>query len=178
MIHKLPELINSFVDRFTELLEAECQPIISVVKSDYQKVIDELDKYDFKDELFSKFKARFDDLLTRLESVNNFYEAIAMKEESDRLKMRCFNEISAEQEKRKPKVIVTPPVSELTGGEQVISGGSPVTYKTKRTVNISISNLLRGAKTIESQEDIEQLLNEIRAKLENELKEDTIIKLV
>ncbi|MED4904264.1 BREX system P-loop protein BrxC [Parageobacillus thermoglucosidasius] len=178
MIHKLPELINSFVDRFTELLEAECQPIINVVKSDYQKVIDELNKYDFKDELFSKFKARFDDLLTRLEQVNNFYEAIAMKEESDRLKMRCFNEISAEQEKRKPKAIVNPPFSELTGGEQVISGGSPVTYKTKRTVNISIANLLRGAKTIESQEDIEQLLNEIRSKLESELKEDTIIKLV
>ena len=50
--------------------------------------------------------------------------------------------------------------------------------KVKKTVNISIANILHGTRNIESKADIEKLLAEIRVKLENELKEDTVIKVV
>lgn len=45
-------------------------------------------------------------------------------------------------------------------------------------MNISIANILRGTKTIETEADIEKLLNDIREHLRNELKEDIIIKLI
>lgn len=158
------------------MLEVECDPVRKVIESDSQKVLDELELHDFKDELILKFKKRFDDLLKRLDSANNFYEAIAMKEESDRLKMRSFEEITREVEKIKPKAPVNPVLNPGTGGE--INENDPPIYRPKKTKNISIANILHGAKTIETEEDIDELLKDIKDKLKQELNEDTIIKLV
>jgi hypothetical protein len=172
-IYKLPSLIDQFVGRFTELLEEECKPVRQIIGSDYNKVLEELNKYEFKPVLFDRFKERFDDLLYRLDHANNFYEAIAMKEESDRLKLRCFDEIAGEIAKRKP---VEPPIIPGEPGKQPIVNDPPRRYK--KTVNISIANILRGAKNIESEADIENVVNEIRNRLRSELKGDIIIKLV
>lgn len=178
-IPNLPGLIEEFSLRFSELLEVECEPVRKVIESDSQKVLDELELHDFKDELILKVKKRFDDLLKRLDSANNFYEAIAMKEESDRLKMRSFEEITREVEKRKPKSPVNPVPNPGTGGAPgEINEDDPPKYKPKKTKNISISNILHGAKTIETEEDIDELLKDIKDKLKQELNENTIIKLI
>lgn len=172
-IHKLPSLVDKFVDRFTELLEVECKPVRQIIENDYNKVLEELDKYEFKPVFFDRFKGRFDDLLYRLDQANNFYEAIAMKEESDRLKLRCFDEIAGEIAKRK---LVEPQITPEGQEKQPVLEPSQKRYK--KTVNISIANILRGTKTIETEADIEKLLNDIREHLRNELKEDIIIKLI
>jgi hypothetical protein len=170
-IHRLPNLIEEFTDKFVQLLEEECKPVRSVIESDSKRVLEELDLYDFGEELKSKFKARFDNLLSRLDSANNFYEAIAMKEESDRLKIRCFDEIEKEKAKRKPK-------PEGTTGPTTISGGETPVYKTKKLINVSIANILHGAKVIETEEDIEEVLDQIRRKLKEQLNEDIKLKLI
>ncbi len=172
-IHKLPSLIDRFVVRFTELLEEECKPVRQVIEGDYNKVLEELSKYELKPVLFDRFKGRFDDLLNRLECANNFYEAIAMKEESDRLKLRCFDEIAEELAKRKP---AEPPTTPEELDKPTVINDPPRKYK--KTVNISIANILHGAKSIESESDIEDVVNEIRNRLKRELKDDVIIKLV
>lgn len=176
-IPQIPGLIEEFSNRFTDLLEVECEPVRKVIQSDYEKVLNELNLYEFKEELSGKYKKRFDELLDRLDSANNFYEAIAMKEESDRLKMRCFEEISREVEKRKPKVSPAPETG-IDGGADVIGDGKSQVYKTKKTKNVSIANILHGAKTIETEADIDELLKDIKAKLKQELNDDTRIKLV
>lgn len=168
-IHKLPNLIEEFRNRFVKLLEEECRPVRQVIESDLAKVKSELDLYEFRDELGSVFGEQFADLLQRLDSANNFYEAIAMKEESDRLKLRCFEGIEKKKTERKPKV---------TAGDGSVQREGKGEYQTRRTVTVSMANILHGAKTIESREDIERLIADIRARLESELKEGTVIKLV
>ena len=175
-IPQLPGLIEEFSNRFTDLLEVECEPVRKVIQADCEKVLNELDLYEFKGELSSKFKNRFDELIKRLDSSNNFYEAIAMKEESDRLKMRSFEEISREVEIRKPKVSQNPATG--TDGSKGVSAENHPIYKAKKTKNVSIANILHGAKTIETESDIDELLKDIKAKLKEELNEDTRIKLV
>jgi hypothetical protein len=96
-----------------------------------------------------------------------------MKEESDRLKLRCFDEIAAELAKRKP---AEPPITPEEPGKPPVVNDPPSKYK--KTVNISIANILHGAKSIESESDIEDVVNEIRNRLKRELKDDVIIKLV
>ena len=171
-IQKLPNLISEFREKFVQLLEVECKPVRIVIESDYNKVKTDLELYEFESELGPRFKEKFDDLLMRLDSANNFYEAIAMKEESDRLKMRCFEEIEKKKQELKKK--------EPAGRDEITleSGGEQSDYKTRKTVTVSMANILHGAKTIESKQDIDKLLEDIRTKLEKELKEDTIIKLV
>lgn len=170
-IHRLPNLIEEFVIKFGELLEEECKPVRSVIDSDRRRVLEELSVYEFEEELREKFKERFDNLLERLDSANNFYEAIAMKEESDRLKIRCFDEIQKEKDKRKPE-------TKNPEDPPVVGGGEIPPYITKKVVNVSIANILHGAKMIESSEDIEDVLQEIRKRLQDELREDAKLKLI
>ena len=169
-ISKLPNLVNDFVDRFTMLLEEECKPVKDVIESDWNKVKEELELYNFRDELSDKFDNRFNELLNRLNSSHNFYEAIAMKEESDRLKMRCFEEIKKTAlEKRKKR----------DGKKQSVTGGEgKEVYITKKTVNVSMANIFHGARTIENEKDIEELLEYLREQLREKLKEDTVLKLI
>ncbi len=176
-IPKLPELMEAFSSRFVELLEGECAPVRQLIESDRQKVMAELNLHDFKAELSPVFNILFTDLLSRIDRVNNFYEAIAMKEESDRIKLRCFETISRELEKRKKQ---DKPSSEEKGGKFIPAADGKETYtvKPRKTVNVSLNNILHGAKTIETEDDIERVVAEIRQRLKSELKDNTIIKLV
>ncbi|MEW5920342.1 MAG: hypothetical protein AB1796_05170 [Bacillota bacterium] len=45
-------------------------------------------------------------------------------------------------------------------------------------VNISIANIFHGARTIDTEEDLEQLLDFLRQQLKKELKENTRLKLI
>jgi len=169
-IYKLPELIDKFSKKFAELLKEEAGPIRQVVESDKKKVLDELSSYTFKDKYSEKFKKGFDDLIERLDRANNFYEVIAMREESDRLKLRYLDEIAKEVEKQK-----------FFPGESIVaesSGKVVEPSKQKKIINISIAHILRGRRTIESKADIEKLLAEIRTRLERELDENTVIRIV
>lgn len=174
-IKSLPDLSKDFDDLFVELLEKECKPIKQTVDQDYQTVINELaNKGELKEQLFNKFKSKFGDLKERLDHVNNFYEAIAMQTESDRLKVRCIDEIHTKiaEQKEIEKKPATPETA--TGGGTVIEPQAPY----KETKTISKTAVLRGTKTIETEEDIESVLQEIRDQLRKELNENTIIKLV
>lgn len=171
-IHKLPGLIDEFVSKFTDLLEKECEPIKEVIENDKLMVLDDLKKYEFEDELKDKFIGKFSSLLNRLNSANNFYEAIAMKEESDRIKIRCFNEIDKKKQEEKSGT------GGSDGGNGSSEEGKTSIYNTRKTITISITNILRGAKTIESKNDIETILDKVRKDLEEKLDEDTKIKLI
>jgi len=173
-IPKLPGLIEEFSQRFVELLEVECKPVREVIDGDWQKVKAEVNQYEFKDQLLGKFNTLFNDLLTRIDGANNFYEAIAMKEESDRIKLRCFTDISREIEKRERMANIEK--QKTTGVVNEVS--KKAEYVARKTVNVSINNMLHGANTIENQADIERMLSGIRKRLEAELKENIIIKLV
>ena len=167
-IHKLPELVDKFNDIFAQLLEEECRPVRQVVENDYGKVKEEMEAYDVADKFGKKFKQGYEDLLNRLDQANNFYEAIAMKEESDRLKLRYMNEITREAERQKAEQ------------EKEKGGGGAVAPppKKKRTVTVSLVRILRGARNIESQADLDRLLAEIRGRLEEKMAADTILKIV
>lgn len=171
-IPQLPGLISDFIDRFGQLLKEECKPVRGVIEKDWQKVKDELSQLKFEEELYDQFHERFNDLLSRLDRSNNFYEAIAMKEESDRLKLRCFEGIRRlEEQREKEKAKDEPP-------DTVTNGGANGGYKPKKTVNISVANIFHAVKTIETEKDIEKLLDYIREQLKEQLKEDTVLKLV
>lgn len=169
-ISRLPSLLDTFRKRFVQLLEKEIQPVRGVVESDRKKVMEELEPYPFKRKLSSRFKESFKDLLDRLDSCNNFYEAFAIKEESDRLKLRCFEEIEKMKQEHMEE---ESEAKKKTAGDPAKPG-----YYVKKVVNVSIANIFHGARAIETEEDIEQLLDYIRTQLKKELKENIILKLI
>lgn len=170
-IHKLPSLIDKFVERFADLLDKEAKPVAAVIEADKEKVLNDIELHSLKSDIHGRCKLRFDELLERLERANNFYEVIAMKEESDRLKLRCFEEIDTEVESEKSKIVTAVNICDITNNE-------PAPYTIRDTVTVSMANILHGVKTFEKEEDIDKFVEEVRKRLKAELKENTIIKLV
>jgi len=168
-IPKLPELIEKFNTELVKLLEKESEPIEKSIKENYSKVMEQLDLYDLKDKHGAEFKNSFDDLLNTLKHSNNLAEIYGLTQLSDTLKIRCLNTIQKELESRKTEPTQSGP---LCGGE----GGAP--HKVRKTVNVSLASILPGTRIIESKKDIDNLVTEIKEKLENNLDENTIIKLV
>lgn len=170
-IPKLPGLIDDFVNRFGKLLTEECKPVRIVIENDWQKIKDELGRLGFEEELYDGYHKKFSDLLARLERSNNFYEAIAMKEESDRLKLRCFEGIRKlleQREKEKAK----------DGQPSVTSDGQSIDYKPKTAIDISVAKIFTAVETIESEDDIDKLLEYVGKQLREQLKKDTVLRLV
>ncbi|WP_286680412.1 BREX system P-loop protein BrxC [Tepidanaerobacter sp. EBM-49] len=168
-IPRLPDLINKFNIEFAKLLEEESKPIKTSIEESRNKVIEELALCDFGDKYTAKFKNSFDDLLNTLEHSNNLAEIYGLTQLSETLKIRCLDTIQKELESRKTEPTHSGP---LHDGE----GGTP--YKVRKTVNVSLASILPRSRTIESRRDIDNLLAEIKEKLESKLDEETIIKLV
>ncbi|MFJ5762759.1 BREX system P-loop protein BrxC [Neobacillus sp. NPDC093182] len=170
-IYKLPKLVDKFVEKYTELLEKESEPVRDIIKGDFSTVMEELEQYEFKNKFVAKVKATFDNLLVKLETANEFSQVIAMKEESDRIKTRFFNEFALEKEKIKPPVVHPDPIDDSDTPPIIVL---PV----KEIVNISMRSLLTGTMEIKSKGDVDKVLDNIRQKLEEKLNEDKVIKLI
>lgn len=80
---------------------------------------------------------------------------------------------------RTHQLATEPPVALVVPGKEPIDPAPvPTKVKTKRRKNVSISNVA-GTRTysIETEQDIDKFLAEMKQKLMNELEEDTIITL-
>lgn len=174
-ISKLNSLIDKFAEKFTEILEKECEPIKKAIKEDSKVVLNDLEIYSFSDKLDPIFKSGFEDMLTRIDMVDSIPEAIAMKEESRRFKIKCFNEIEIGKKKlrKERERKIETETNNIKEPEK-----TDTVYKTKETETIEISKFIAGKKIIENDEDIEKLLDEIRLDLKRKLEDDKIIRLI
>ncbi|MDI6705674.1 MAG: BREX system P-loop protein BrxC [Bacillota bacterium] len=171
-IIKLPDLIENFRTEFSILLEKECAPVKKTIEGDYLKVQKELDMLSASEQLRSESKKEFEELLYRIGHANNMYEAIAMKTESDRLKIRLIEKINAEYKKRNSQS------GSIASGVGEGNNTPDHGYKTSKTVNVTVGELFTETWLIRNDEDIDRLLGEIRLKLKEKLTTDTVIKLV
>lgn len=163
-IHKLPELIEQFTNRFAELLEDECEPIRASINTDLEITSTDLKNRSFKDKYARKVREDFDALVDRLSHANNIYEAIAMQTESDRMKQR-FIQMFIDEEARLAAAAAD------TGSDVP----PPPPHKTK---TVSAKVLLCGTNQISNRQDIDRLLDELRKKLEAQLEDDTTIQII
>ena len=85
-------------------------------------------------------------------------------------------EFNREIAKRAPKLSIKQEGKENTGGSGTISDPPPQPCKTIRT--LYKSNLLPYQATVETEDDIEKILDDLRRKLEKELKESGEFKLI
>lgn len=161
-IYKLPDLINQFRNRFALLLEKECEPVRASIEADYEATITELNRFAFKDKFSQVVRIEFDALLNRLSHANNIYEAIAMQTESDRMKQRHIQSFINEQTRIDTESI------------KHTEAPAPV----RRTKTVSVKSLFSGTKQVSSKQDIDQLLDGVRVKLEAQLEDDTTIHII
>ena len=139
-----------------------------------------MDSKPFAEVLRSKINERFNEIFDKLKFSNDIAAIKNIKLESDTLKIKCLDEIDEYERTHQPATAPVQPTPTVTPGgvELVTPPVAPTVVKTKRRKNISITNVA-GARTysIESEQDIDRFLSEMKQKLMNELEEDTIITL-
>lgn len=126
--------------------------------------------------------ALIEELLEKLKSSNEIAAVKNIKLESDTLKLRLLDEIEDYERSHQP---TEPSGEKHPGKDPEAEGGtsetpmpkSPAAPKKKRK-NVSISSVA-GARTysLENEQDIDRFLAEMKAKLMEELEDDTIITL-
>lgn len=174
-IHQLPMMIEKYNDKLLELYENEADGIRPTLTNHKNEVLNYLDNTDFADEFRGKYVRKFDELMDKLNLAKQFNEILAMPQLSQRTRNTCIEEINREIARRIPK---TPPQPE--GGENTGSGevADPISQPPKITRTLYKSNLLSYQPTVETEEDIDKILDELRRKMEKELKENGGFKLI
>lgn len=176
-IQRLPELNMKFEDLHMGLLEKEAAIMEPLVHDDFLKVKEVLDSKPFAEVLRHRINQRFDEIREKLTTSGDIAAIKNIRLESDALKIKCLDEIDEYERVHQP--VSEPPVTPVVSGKEPVNAvETPIKVKTKRRKNISISNVA-GARTysIETEQDIDKFLAQMKQKLMQELEEDTIITL-
>ncbi len=147
-IPQLPLLIEKYNNRVLDLLNKDITPAIEFIKACKDEVIENLKGYDFYNKFESKIKEDFENLIKKTLCSKSFPVILSMYNLGDKLKLRWLNEIIKE-----------------TGRGNIAKV-------------LSVRELVKDQKAIKNHEDIELLLENLRKRLKEELKEDTTIRLV
>ncbi|SDI37499.1 hypothetical protein SAMN04515654_10565 [Halanaerobium congolense] len=178
-IHSIPDLRDKFNKIFVgDILDQRSKPVKETIEADKEKVKSEFENRDYNFELYfrNRLLSRFDELLKKLDESNNINEIIAMPQESEVIKKKCFKEIDEKikefnKEKEGPE---TRGIAEGSGDGKV----EPEEKQEKEIKNVTMNDLFKTTKAIENEDDIEEFLNDIRIELKKILDEDKNIKLI
>ena len=169
-IFKLPELLQKFIQLYDEICVKTEEPVMTAINEARTRVFDELKGKQCSDRLSDKFIRLFKEITDKAESCNNIAVLQNIRIEADALKVRCLNEINAEE----AKFAVIAPVNDDTDNGEV----APVTKPVKKQKTISIKSVNHSATwQIETAEDVKKYISELENRLMQALESDTIINI-
>lgn len=169
-IHRLPELRMKFINIFTELLEKESKLVESAVLSEKASTLAYLDNSDVPSEkvydMQVKINGRFQKLLDELDGAKIFRDAIFKKDEASKAKEQLTHEI----DRLEHKSIAPSQVGEETS--------EPITpsLPTKKVKKLNLTSYAKAFKDVESEADLEEVVNKFRQLLKEEMDKSDVIK--
>lgn len=163
-IYKLPDLNKKFEDLYADKLEETAKPIYQAIMEARTRVMDEVEGKMCETALRPSFVRRFDELQEKAKTCNNVANLQSINVEVDALKTRCLQEIADAE----PKPV--PPPDD--GGDQPVVPQPPV--KAKKVYSIKAINASTSWQ-LETEEDVDKHLQELRKKLVSRLEENTVV---
>ena len=188
-IPQLPELRERFMERYSNILEEQSEPVKDSIKQDRSRVLEVLNTKSYKDEKLARYTNAFDELLDGAEQCNNISTLRSFADKADALKLRLLNEMTEEDNRIAQEVVKRLKLEQEKRNEEAKQRGEEVKaeafiedvkqeFKVRTTKNISIKTVAKTASwRLESSDDIEKYLAILRENLLKEIKEDTIINI-
>ena len=186
-IPTIPLLIEKYNNEILSLLEKQSIPVLDFIRTCKNEVMETLNSYDFNNNFGAEINEEFNSLISRTEKANNFAVLSSMSDRADNLKLKWIKKIVEEDEKQKrikvnvgggsntnPNYPISQPGDDDGEGKPIINE-PPVSIKTK---TLSMRELVKGQKVIKNTSDIEDVIENLRKKLTEELEKDTIINLI
>ena len=179
-IPQLPELRERFMERYSNILEEQSEPVRDSIKQDRSRVLEVLNTKSYKDEKLTRYTKAFDELLDGAEQCNNISTLRSFADKAEALKLRLLNEMT-EEDNRIAQEVKRKEEAQKRGEEvkaEAFIEDVKQEFKVRTTKNISIKTVAKTASwRLESSEDIEKYLAILRENLMKEIKEDTIINI-
>lgn len=178
-IPKLPELLDRFAELYAGLLEEMVVPVKAAIDDARERVFDVLETKEYKEQFMSRFLMLFKEISEKAETCNNVATLQNIKIEADALKVRLLNELA-----RKEELIALDRVKEEQA-KLVVDQSEGQTIpkpalepKLKKRKNISIKSVsLSASWQIESPQDVEKYVAELKQRILKELEENTIVNI-
>ena len=187
-IPTIPLLIEKYNNKILLLLEEESIPVLGFIQTCKKEVIETLENYDFKNKFFNAINEEFNNLTTRTEKANGFAVLSSMSDLSEKLKLKWIKEIVAEDERQKrlkaKEIELANNIKDPSGATKGNGTGyiaEPVKPEPEvviKTKTLSMRELVKGQKVIKNTTDINEVVEALRKRLEEELEQDTIISLI
>ena len=170
-IPRLEEYDKKLLDAITALLDNATKQFEPMVYTDW-KIVKESIPSDrpYKERVLNKINARFQGLIDKLNSCNSVAAINAIPTESAALQANCLSEIQKEENEYQKVIKEKPPVEGVTPPTP-----APAIKKSK---TLSFRNLTNSKiYSIQTEADVDAVVEEIRQELKAQLEADTIIKL-
>ena len=185
-IPKLPELLKKFGDVYSDILDEQLKPVLDSVYDSQKRVFDVLNTKEYAETRRSRYTAMFDEIIDAAKGCTNVSVLRGYADRAEALKMRLLNEITQmdrdialkkAEEVRKKLEEQAKAVGNVDQA-QIEAEVQKKVEKVKKTKNISIKSMTKTASwRLETTEDVDRYLNELRLKLVNELDTDTIVNI-
>ena len=185
-IPKLPELLKKFGDVYSDILDEQLKPVLDSVYDSQKRVFDVLNTKEYAETRRNRYSAMFDEIIDAAKGCTNVSVLRGYADRAEALKMRLLNEITQmdrdialkkAEEVRKKLEEQAKAVGNVDQA-QIEAEVQKKVEKVKKTKNISIKSMTKTASwRLETTEDVDRYLNELRLKLVNELDTDTIVNI-
>lgn len=179
-IFKLPELLSKFGNLYVALLTEMEKPVEAAIDEAKERVFSELQGKLCHDKLSDRYVVLFREIREKAERCNNVATLQNIKIEADALKVRCLNEISAEEAKMVAAATPPTPVSDDNdndgGNDTPVVTPPPAPVKKQKTISIKAINT-QSTWQLENADDVKKYITELEKKLINSLEEGTIINI-
>lgn len=179
-IFKLPELLSKFGNLYVALLTEMEKPVEAAIDEAKERVFSELQGKLCHDKLSDRYVVLFREIREKAERCNNVATLQNIKIEADALKVRCLNEISAEEAKMvaaaTPPALVSDDNDNDGGNDTPVVTPPPAPVKKQKTISIKAINT-QSTWQLENADDVKKYITELEKKLINSLEEGTIINI-
>ena len=176
-IPKLPELRTKFTTAYMKILETEDAPVLKSIDLCRARVMEVLNSKIYADNMRPDYSRAFDELREGAEKCNNVSALRSFADKANALKIRFLNEMDTldsniaaqlrESEGNTSKKTDDPELGQPAGGPR---------RGPKKVKNISMRNIvLTSHWRLESRGDVEQVIEELKYTLFDELKENDVV---
>ena len=180
-IPKLPELREKFMSCYVKILQQESAPVLDSIDQARQRVMEVLSIKEYNDQKRDHYFAQFQEIRDGAEHCNNVSSLRSYADKADALKLRLLNEMDAldnqlAQQKADEEARRKAEDAKQSGTPAAEVEPAPAPVKIRRTKNVSIKMMTGTASwRLESKEDIDKYISNLRRVLEAQLDGDTIV---
>lgn len=171
-IPRLPDLRQKFTDAYGKLLESQAKPVMQSINDAKDRVAEVVDGKEYAEEKKPKYMELFLEISDGANRCNNVSVLRSYADKAEALKIRLLDEmdeLDAEIARKKAKEAV----------KEEGNGGTPtdirVQIPVKNTKNTTIKSITHSSSwRIESEEDIDKVINQLKQSLLAELSKDDV----